>query len=148
MIAYAFLSAGVAGTAAVVYFTAPAGRGLHRYAVPRAQLRADVVRLEREADDLTCALLRVTSENTALRKDRDTTRESLQAARQRIRDLGEQLTAYDSLCAENTRLRADLANALTVRPLATADAPALPQGIPVLPLDQATFALKPADEPE
>ncbi|MFD4258186.1 hypothetical protein ACFWR9_11285 [Streptomyces sp. NPDC058534] len=144
MIEILLLSAGVGGTAAALWYVAPAGRGLHRYVVPRAQLRADVVRLEHEADDLTCALLRVTSENTALRKDRDTTREALKAARARIASLGKQLTSFDSLCAENTELRSQLANATAVRPLPVDDdAPTVPQGTPVLPLTEAPFAQPP-----
>lgn len=143
MIEALLLSAGVGGTAAALWYIAPAGRGLHRYVVPRARLRADIVRLEREADDLVCALLRATTENTALRKDRDQAREALSAARTRIADLGEQLTSFDSLCAENTRLRADLENARAIRPLPVDDAPTVPQGIPVLPLSQAPLAQPP-----
>ncbi|WND34005.1 hypothetical protein RI578_06715 [Streptomyces sp. BB1-1-1] len=147
MIEYLFLSAGAGGAASVLWYVAPAGRGLHRYVVPRARLRADVVRLEREADDLTCALLRVTTENTALSKDRDTARDALKAARARITDLAEQLVTFDSLCAENTRLRADLENARAIRPLPAADdAPTLPQGIPVLPLSEAPLAQPPTSD--
>lgn len=147
MIEILLLSAGVGGTAAALWYVAPAGRGLHRYVVPRARLRADIVRLEREADELTCALLRLSTENTAIGKDRDAAHDALAETRLHNAELGKQLAAFDQLCSENTQLRADLANARAVRPLPVDDAPTVPQGVPVLPLPQAPFALKPG-EPE
>ncbi|MFB7596932.1 hypothetical protein [Streptomyces sp. NPDC056160] len=148
MIEYLFLSAGIAGTGALVYFTAPAGRGLHRYVAPRPRLRADLARLEREADQLSCVVIRLTAENTVLGKERDAANEARAEAEQQITGLEEQLAAFDQLCAENTRLRADLDNARAIRPLPTSDdAPTLPHGIRPVPLGQAPFALGPAPEP-
>ncbi|MEU7403842.1 hypothetical protein [Streptomyces sp. NPDC044948] len=149
MIETLLLSAGVGGTAAALWYVAPAGRGLHRYVVPRSRLRADIARLEREANDLTCAVLRLSTENTTIGKDRDAAHDALADSRLHNVELERQLAAFDQLCSENTRLRAALANARAVRPLPAADGdePTVPQGIPVLPLDQAPFALKPG-EPE
>ncbi|MET9158248.1 hypothetical protein ABZX56_11010 [Streptomyces parvulus] len=148
MIEFLFLSAGLAGTAAAVSYVALPGRGVHRYVVPRAKLRADVRRLEHEADDLVCALLRATTQNNALRKDHEAVSEALKDSRLHNADLHKQLAAFDRLCAENTELRAALDNARAVRPLTAAvDAPTVPHGIPVLPLAAAPIALKPG-EPE
>lgn len=135
MIAWVFLSAGVAGSVAVAYYTAPAGRGLHRYVVPRARLRAEVRRLEREADDLTCAVIRISGERDVACKQRDEFSDDLVDARQQIVGLQEQLTAFDRLCAENTELRSQLANATAYRPLTAAD-----DRVSALPDDQQEYA--------
>ncbi|MGW6292439.1 hypothetical protein [Streptomyces sp. NPDC055058] len=121
MIAYLLLSAGTAGTLAVAYSVAPAGRGLHRYVVPRSRLRADIGRLEREADDLTCTVIQLAGENTVLRKERDEASELAATGQEQILLLHEQLAAFDQLCLENTQLRAQLANATAYRPLTAAD---------------------------
>jgi hypothetical protein len=145
VIAYVFLAGGMAGAGALVYYVAPAGRGLHRYVVPRAQLRAKIARLEREADDLACAVTRLTSENTVIGKERDAANEACAEAGRRIAALEERLTEFEELRAENTRLRADLDNARACRPLTAApDAPTVPQGSRVLPLPEAPFALNPS----
>ncbi|WP_426568142.1 hypothetical protein [Streptomyces canus] len=62
MIAYVFLALGCGGTAAVAYAVAPAGRGLHRYVMPRAKLRALAERAEADANRLAAELCRACDE--------------------------------------------------------------------------------------
>jgi hypothetical protein len=143
VIAYVLLSAGVAGTATCAYFAAPAARGTHRYLVPRSVLRAENVRLDGENEELAHTVVRLTGEVTVARKELDETAEHLVAARTRILDLEEQLGPFDRLCADNTRLRAELANARAVRslypgPSPADDASALPDGVQEFVDDTAT----------
>lgn len=124
MIAYAFLAGGVAGAGALVYFVAPAGRGLHRHVVPRAKLRADIARLEAEAESLACNIVGLLLSRHEARRERDDALEALTVASVRIDDLEKQLTAFDALCAENTQLRAELDNARAMRQLLPGPSPA------------------------
>ncbi|HET6635053.1 MAG TPA: hypothetical protein VFH77_08475 [Streptomyces sp.] len=146
MIGYLLLSAGVIGTAACGYYVAPAGRGAHRYLVPRSVLRAEAVCLQVENEQMARTVIKLTSEVALADKAHDAAQESLSEARTRIRVLEEQLAELDVLRAENTRLRADLDNVRAVRPLTAAadEAPTVPGGIPVMPLQQAPLA---ADAP-
>lgn len=124
MIEYAFLGVGVAGAVAFVYYVAPAGRGLHRYVMPRAALRADIARLEREADQLTCNVARLLIGRHQALEERGDALEDLTQASLRIADLEKQLEAFDALCAENTQLRAELDNARAMRQLLPGPSPA------------------------
>lgn len=115
MIAYVFLALGTAGTAGLIYAVAPAGRGLHRYVVPRSMLRAEAARHQAAAEELACKLIGLASEHNSVTVHRDDLTAALEQARLRIADLEDQLRAFDSTCSENSRLRAELANATAVR---------------------------------
>lgn len=130
MIAYAFLSAGVASAAACAYFVAPAGHGLHRFVMSRGQLRTRCASLEAEAEELACKLIGLASELDGVTTERDDANAMLVKAAEHCIDLEHQLAAFDDLCAENTQLRSDLANAHAVRPLNT--------GVPTPPVDTAS----------
>lgn len=144
MIEYLFLGIGTAGTAAVAYAVAPAGRGLHRYVVPRKQLRAEVARTERTAEELTCKLVGLAAELDAVTTQRNDYKAALEKAGQRIADLEEQVRDRAQLRERGTALEALLANATAVRPLPVKPSP--PAAAPV-PLNGAPFALNPALTP-
>ncbi|MEV4033446.1 hypothetical protein [Streptomyces umbrinus] len=137
MITWISLAVGVSGTGAALYFVAPAGRGAHRFLMPRSQLRANCARLDRENNDLAKAVHRQASEAEAALEELDATRDerddvqsALEKAALRIAELEEQLRAFDQLCGENTELRSALSNAHAVRPLAARDdASALPDDV-------------------
>ncbi|MGW6911485.1 hypothetical protein [Streptomyces sp. NPDC054940] len=124
MIAYAFLALGAAGTAGVLYAVAPAGRGLHRYVVPRSVLRAEAAQAEANADELAAHLVSVCTEREELAAERDEALGLLGRAELLVADLEGQLKAFDSTCAENSRLRSELANATAIRPLSSGHSPA------------------------
>lgn len=143
MIAYVFLALGTAGTAGMIYAVVPAGRGLHRYVVPRSVLRAEAARHEATAAELACKLVGLASEHDAVAAQRDELSAALEKAGLRIGDLEDQLRAFDSTCAENSRLRADLANATAVRsrlpgPSPADDAGALPDELQEFVSETAT----------
>ncbi|MFE6362925.1 hypothetical protein ACFVP3_23365 [Streptomyces sp. NPDC057806] len=117
MIGYLFLSAGTCGFIAVGYFVIPAGRGLHRYVVPRAQLRAEAAKSTEHAEELACKLVALASELDAVTAQRDELTSALEKASLRIADLEEQLHDADQLRGENTALKAALDNARAIRPL-------------------------------
>jgi predicted nucleic acid-binding Zn-ribbon protein len=124
MIGYLFLALGTAGTAAVLYYVAPAARGTHRYVVPRATLRTGIARLEGERDTQDGKLLGITAE---LNGTYDELRDALigkESAEQRVTDLEDQLKDYDAVRAENTRLTSALANATAMRQLLPGPSPA------------------------
>lgn len=156
MIAYVFLAVGCGATAACVYAVGPAGRGAHRYVVPRKQLRAEAVRADAEAEDLACRLRAlgaeldgVYDELDAARDERDNARAAVEKAALRIADLEETAREADRLRETNQALRARLANLTAIRPLlpATLPAPATPTPSAVaLPLSQSPLA-RPAAEP-
>lgn len=147
MIAWISLAVGVTGTGACAYFAAPAGRGVHRFLMPRSQLRANCTRLDRENDDLACAVHKLASEAEAAYGELDATRDerddavtALEKAVLRIAELEEQLRAFDVLCGENTKLRSAVANAYAVRPLPVRDdASSLPDELQEF-TDQTTTA--------
>ncbi|MFJ2004743.1 hypothetical protein [Streptomyces chartreusis] len=144
MIAYLFLGLGAAGAAGVIYYLAPAGRGLHRYVVPRSVLRAEAVTSTAAADELACKLVGLASEHDAVCGQRDDLVAALEKAGIRIADLEDQLRAFDMTCAENSRLRSELANATAMRSalpgLSPADdASALPDALQEF-ADQTTTA--------
>lgn len=149
MIAELFFAAGVSGTAAAVYFVAPAGHGVHRYVVPRSQLRADLARMERHVEELACQLTAMTSELEATAAERDSLRVHLGKAERLVTDAETEAT---TLREANKVLKATLANATAIRPLVPVT-PALPAPATptpssvVLPLPQAPFAHSPAPEP-
>lgn len=124
MMTYAFLTVGTLGTAACMYAVAPAGPGAHRLVMTRRQLRADCARRQAEAEELSCKLVGLASEHDAVTAERDEAREQLGNAEQLVADLEEQLRTFDATCAENTQLRADLANARAMRQLTAAPSPA------------------------
>ncbi|GHA01036.1 hypothetical protein ACFOOM_12445 [Streptomyces echinoruber] len=124
MIAYVFLSVGVVGAGAAVYFAAPAGRGAHRLVQPRSALRKDIARLEAEADRLACQLMSALAGRQEALRERDDALKALAEASRQIADLQKQLGAFDQLCAENTELRAELANATAMRQLRRDSSPA------------------------
>lgn len=97
MIAYLFLSASAVGTAAAVYFVAPAGRGLHRYVVPRSVLRAEAARSTAEVEELVCKLVGLSSELDTVSTARDDAQAGLDKAMLRIADLEEQLREADKV---------------------------------------------------
>lgn len=147
MIAELFLAVGVSGTAAAAYFVAPAGHGMHRYVVPRSQLRADLARAERHVEELFCQLIAATSELEATAVERDSLRAHLGKAERLVTDVESEAT---TLREANKALKATLANATAVRPLTPVHA--LPPVAPPLssaavPLSQAPFAHSPAPEP-
>jgi len=148
VIAYVFLSAGVTGTAAALYFVAPAGRGLHRYVVPRSKLRADLARAEAEAEELACKLGALTSELDAVTADRNALRADLGKAERLVSDAEGEATR---LGEANKALKAQLSNVTAIRPLVPVKAlaaPATPMPSSVaVPLHKAALALSPASEP-
>lgn len=121
MIAALFLTLGTAGTAGVLYAVAPAGRGLHRYVVPRAQLRAEAAKSSEAADELACKLVGLTSELEGAYAELRAALTDKEKAEQVAAGLEEQLRGFDALCEENSELRASLANATAIRPLRPAD---------------------------
>ncbi|MGW1498981.1 hypothetical protein ACWCQW_10485 [Streptomyces mirabilis] len=134
MIGEILLGVGAAGASVCFYFVAPAGRGIHRYVVPRAMLRAKIAQLEREADSMVCAVQGSLTDVQAARKERAEAWAALSKAEGLIADLEKQLSPFDELCAENTQLRADLANARAMRqlsagPLPPDDASSLPDDV-------------------
>ncbi|MCI3277476.1 hypothetical protein [Streptomyces cylindrosporus] len=124
MIGYVFLAIGSAGTAAVAYCVAPTGRGLHRYVVPRSQLRAQIVFCDNENDELVCKLIGLAAEVDGAYEELREALTGKEKAEQQVADLEEQLKAFDALCAENTELRARLANATAVRQMLPGPSPA------------------------
>ena len=146
VIAYFFLTLGAGGTAAVVYAVAPAGRGLHRYVMPRSKLRAIAAGAEADADMLAAELVSVCDERDLLMAKHEEALALLGKAEQLVTELEEQLRAFDSTCAENTRLRAELANATAVRPL-PCPAPAEPAAVAVVSLHKLPLALEPVAQP-
>ncbi|MFF9238432.1 hypothetical protein ACF1AY_16070 [Streptomyces sp. NPDC014776] len=145
MIEYVFLGIGTAGTAAVAYAVAPAGRGLHRYVMPRKQLRAEVARTERTAQELTCKLVALAAELDAVTAQRNDLKAALEKAGQRIADLEEQVRDRHQLRDRITALEARLANVSAVRPLPVKATP--PAAATPVPLNRAPFALSPALAP-
>ncbi|MGP4085445.1 hypothetical protein [Streptomyces sp. KR55] len=135
MIGYVFLSVGVAGTVAFVYFMAPAGRGMHRYVAPRSELRAEAARSSAEAEELACKLVGLASELDAIGGERDDLKAALEKAGLRIAELEEQLRDADQLRETNTALKSQLANVTAIRPLRPAD-----DGVSALPDDAQEFA--------
>ncbi|SMF85983.1 hypothetical protein [Streptomyces sp. Amel2xC10] len=148
MIASVFLTLGVGGTAAVIYAVAPAGRGLHRYVVPRSRLRADLARADAVAEELTTKLVGLVAELDAVVGERDEARALLGKAEQLVTD-----TEADAkrLREANQALKARLANATAIRPLAPVT-PLTPPATPtpssvVVPLHAAPLPHSPAAEP-
>jgi hypothetical protein len=124
VIAYVFLAVGALGTAGVAYSVAPAGRGVHRLVVPRAVLRAEAARCDAQAEDLACKLVGLAAELDGVREELGNALADKEKAERQIAELQEQLAAFDATCAENTRLRQDLANARAMRSLHTGPSPA------------------------
>ncbi|MFF9097609.1 hypothetical protein ACF1AX_31365 [Streptomyces sp. NPDC014802] len=145
MIEYVFLGIGTAGTAAVAYAVAPAGSGLHRYVVPRKQLRAEVARAEGTVEELTCKLVALAAELDAVTAQRTDLKAALEKAGQRIASLEEQVRDRHQLRDRVTALEARLANATAVRPLPVKPSP--PAAAVPVPLNEAPFALSPAALP-
>ncbi|MEI5520725.1 hypothetical protein WB388_08930 [Streptomyces brasiliscabiei] len=153
MIGYVLLIVGGIATAVVVYAVAPAGRGLHRYAVPRAQLRATISRLETDVDDRSTKLLGALSELDgahealdATRDERDNALAALEKAESQVTELHEQLRDADQLREANTALKAQLANALAVSSLPPHASPSAPDTsvLEPVPLHRAPLAGRPA----
>ncbi|WP_416976662.1 hypothetical protein [Streptomyces sp. T028] len=148
MIEVVFLALGCGGTAAVAYAVAPAGRGLHRYVVPRSRLRAEAVRLSAEVEDLTSRLVAVGAELEAVTGQRDEGRRLLGKAEQLVTDAEAETR---ELRTANQQLRALLANANAVRPLVPVNAltaPSTPKpSAVVVPLPASPLAHSPAAEP-
>ncbi|MFJ4551037.1 hypothetical protein ACIP4X_17725 [Streptomyces sp. NPDC088817] len=117
MIAYAFLTISVAGVGAVAYYVAPAGRGAHRYVVPRSMLRAEAARHAAAAEEATCKLVGLAVEFDAVSVERDDLEAALDKAGRRIDELEEQVRDRDQLREANTALQAALANARKVSQL-------------------------------
>ena len=138
MIGYVFLTLGSLGTAAVGYTVAPAGRGLHRYVVPRSVLRAEAAQEAATAEELAGKLCGLASEYEGVAAERDVLLALLGRAERLIADKEEQLLAFDALCAENTQLRADLDNARAMRQLLSGPSPA--DEASALPDDLQDFA--------
>ncbi|MFF0597848.1 hypothetical protein [Streptomyces antibioticus] len=148
MIASFLLVLGVGGTAAVVYAVAPAGRGLHRYVVPRSRLRADLARAERQAEELTSNLVGLAAELDAVTGERDQALALLGKAEQLVKDCE---ADAKQLREAHQALKARLANATAIRPLA-AVVPLTPPATPVpssvvVPLHAAPLTPGPAAEP-
>lgn len=146
MIASLFLSASAVGTVAVVYFVAPAGRGLHRYVVPRSVLRAEAARSTEQVEELVFKLVGLAAELDAVSTARDDAQAGLGKATLRIADLEKQLREADQRREENTALKAQLANVNAIRPLPLSGSTPQPVARPV-PLNRAPFALGPAQTP-
>ncbi|WP_250754621.1 hypothetical protein [Streptomyces sp. G1] len=121
MIGYVFLALGTAGTAGVLYAVAPAGRGAHRYVVPRSKLRAEAAKASAEAEELACKLIGLAAEIEGTYEELREALTGKEKAEQQVALLERQLKGFDELCAENTALRAHLANLAAVRPLPAAD---------------------------
>lgn len=121
---YAALTVAVAGTAAVLYYVAPAGRGLHRLTWTRVRLRADVARLDTENDKLACTLARCLIERQQALRERDAAWTLLRQAEVLVANLDEQLGEQQLVRAENLQLRSDLANATAVGQLSRGPSPA------------------------
>ncbi|MFJ2719425.1 hypothetical protein [Streptomyces sp. NPDC087437] len=117
MIAYVFLSVGVAGVGAVAYYMAPAGRGVHRYVVPRSVLRAEAARHAAAAEEATSKLVGLAVEFDAVSVERDDLKADLDKAGQRIEELEDQVRDRDQLRETNTALEAALANSRKVSQL-------------------------------
>jgi hypothetical protein len=124
VIQYVALTAAVAGTAAVLYCVAPAGRGLHRLSWSRARLRADVTRLDAENDALAGTLTRCLIGRQQALRERDAAWLLLKQAEVLVANLDEQLGEQQLVQAENFQLRSDLANALAVGQLSRGPRPA------------------------
>jgi hypothetical protein len=137
VIAYVLLSVGTGGVAALIYYVAPAGRGAHRYVVPRRQLRAEIARLEKEANSMVCAVSRSLTDVQAARTERDEAWKALHKAELLVADLEKQVADRDEVREENTRLRAELANAQAVRQLSAGPLP--PDDTSALPDDVQEF---------
>ncbi|MET7776267.1 hypothetical protein ABZU94_10685 [Streptomyces mirabilis] len=137
MIGEILLGVGAAGASVCFYFVAPAGRGIHRHVVPRAVLRAQIARLEQEADSMVCAVSKSLTDVQAARVERDEAWEALNKAERLVADLEKQLRPFDELCAENTQLRADLDNARAMRQLSAGPRP--PDDASCLPDDVQEF---------
>jgi hypothetical protein len=134
VIAYALGSVGVLGTAALAYYITPAARGAHRYVVPRSELRAEIVRLERKADALVCTVTRAAIAAHVARADREEAWAMLGQAEGLVADLEKKAADRDHLLAETIRLQAELDNARAMRqlsagPLPPDDASALPDDV-------------------
>lgn len=124
MIGYLLLALGGTGTAAAFYYAAPAARGTHRYVVPRPVLRATITGLEEQLADRDTKLVGI---NAELNGAYDELRDALigkESAEKQAAELEQELTAFDAVCADNTRLRAELANATAVRQLYPGPSPA------------------------
>jgi uncharacterized coiled-coil DUF342 family protein len=121
VIAYVCLALGTAGTVVVLYAVAPAGRGLHRYVVPRSTLRAEAARSAAEAEELACKLVALAGELDAVGGERDDLKASLAEAGQRIAEFEEQLRDAAELRETNTALTSELANIRAIRPLSADD---------------------------
>ncbi|MFF7966704.1 hypothetical protein ACFZC3_15220 [Streptomyces sp. NPDC007903] len=128
MIENLFLGAGAAGVVGVVYWAGPAARGAHRYVVPRAVLRAEAARSSAAADEMAGALLAMVARLHHALSQRNDALRLLHRAETLVEQLDEQVADRQQLAAEVIRLRAALANATAVRPLACPDddASALP----------------------
>ncbi|MFJ6841410.1 hypothetical protein ACIQRE_01935 [Streptomyces griseoluteus] len=121
MIEILFLGAGAAGVAGVAYWAAPAARGAHRYVVPRAVLRAEAARASAAADQMASDLLALNARLHHTLSQRNAALRLLHQAEQLVEQLDEQVADRQQLAAEVTRLRAALANATAVTPLACPD---------------------------
>lgn len=92
-----------------------AGPGTRRYAMSRKVLRAQCERLDRENNNLTCALVAAAGEVDRAVRDRDAHEGAVSAAATRIAELTEQLNrealARTELQASNAALQAALASA-------------------------------------
>nr|WP_162934288.1 hypothetical protein [Streptomyces scabiei] len=153
MIGYVFLTVGVLATAVVIYAVAPAGRGLHRFVVPRSRLRRELrltllelAGAEEHIAGLESALSAGTSSWEWMAGQLTAAEEALEKAQRQHAELEEQLREVDQLRVTNTALQAQLANANAIRPLTVAAAPP-PRGPRVVALHQAPLATGPAHEP-
>lgn len=148
MIETAFLALGCCGTAVAAYAVVPAGRGLHRYVVPRSRLRADLARADAEAEELTSKLVGLAAELDAVTRERNEGWALLGKAEQLIAD-----TEADAqqLREANQALKARLANLNAIRPLVPVEAlrpPATPTPSAVaVPLCASPLSQSPAAEP-
>ncbi|MHC3474643.1 hypothetical protein ACYF6T_38940 [Streptomyces sp. 7R007] len=124
MIGYVLLTLGTTGTAGVLYAVAPAGRGAHRYVVPRSVLRAQAARKDAQIEELACKMIGLAAELDGAYDELRSALTGKEAAEQRVTELEEQLKAFDQLCADNMQLRADLANATAMRQLLPGPSPA------------------------
>lgn len=142
MIAYALLAAGSAAALVLAWQAAPlivgrlapAGSGLHRYATTPGRLRAELADLDREMNDLVCALTTVSNDRDRAVRTAWAWRHAAHRAKDRIAELEEQAREAQQLRESNRSLRAHLANATKVSQAATFgdDDPTVPHGIPVV----------------
>ncbi|MGC9540211.1 hypothetical protein [Streptomyces sp. UG1] len=142
MIAYAIVAGGSAGALVLAWQAAPlivqrftpAGRGLHRYAMTPAQLRAELARSDRDMGALVCALTTVSNDRDRAVRTAWAWRHAAHKAADRITELAEQASDAKQLRESNRSLRAQLANATAVSQAATFgdDDPTVPGGIPVI----------------